>query len=117
MKLHNLFVYGTLKRGKSNHKFLEGSRFVGEAKTLEDFCMWSTEAFPIVTWDEVCPIHGEVFRVDDKTLENIDILENTLFTREEIPVVLHLSGTVKAFMYVSYIERPQGILIREGIWR
>jgi gamma-glutamylcyclotransferase (GGCT)/AIG2-like uncharacterized protein YtfP len=117
LKLYNLFVYGTLKRGKSNHKYLEGTRFVGEAKTLEDFCMFSTEHFPIVTWDEVCPIHGEVFRVDKETLEKIDALEGHLFTREEVPVVLLRSGTVKSFMYISYIERPQGILIREGIWR
>lgn len=118
MKLDTLFVYGTLKRGQRNHKYLEGARFLSEGRTLEEYCMYYSDymKFPIVTWDEVSYIHGELYRVDKDTLDRIDKLESSIFTREEVLVVLPMSGTIKTWMYISYLEKPDGKLIRSGMW-
>jgi gamma-glutamylcyclotransferase (GGCT)/AIG2-like uncharacterized protein YtfP len=79
---HRVFVYGTLKRGRSNHALLQTSRFLGEAATLKTYWMITTGAFPVVL-DAVpadfgpppLAVAGEIYRVDDATLEQLDLLE------------------------------------------
>ena len=88
---HLLFVYGTLKRGYTNWQRYLGiaeshgaAHFVGSAETVEAFPMVirpegmapATRA-PVLmdvpgTGEVIC---GEVFRVDDRCLEAMDILE------------------------------------------
>jgi gamma-glutamylaminecyclotransferase len=79
---HRVFVYGTLKRGHSNHALLATSRFLGEAATLQTYWMITTGVFPVVL-DAVpadfglppLAIAGEIYRVDDATLKDLDRLE------------------------------------------
>lgn len=75
----NLFTYGTLRRGHGNHRLLEDSEFVGKAtinaKRRGPIHVVQTDG------DEI--VHGEVYRVDDKTLRRIDHLEGYDPTREE----------------------------------
>jgi gamma-glutamylaminecyclotransferase len=79
---HRVFVYGTLKRGHSNHALLETSRFLGEAATLQTYWMITTGVFPVVL-DAVpadfglppLAIAGEIYHVDDATLAELDRLE------------------------------------------
>ena len=88
---HLLFVYGTLKRGYTNWQRYLGiaeshgaAHFVGSAETVEAFPMVirpegmapATRA-PVLmdvpgTGEVIC---GEVFRVNDRCLEAMDILE------------------------------------------
>lgn len=111
-----MFVYGTLMRGQTNHNLLKDSRFIDKGVTRELFCLYDLGDIPVVTWDEVSPIHGELYRCDPKIFEFIDHLECT-YERVEVPIVLPMSGTVKAWMYVADYEETEGILIREGKWR
>jgi len=88
---HLLFVYGTLKRGYTNWQRYLGiaeshgaAHFVGSAETVEAFPMAvrpegvaPTTRAPVLmdvpgTGARIC---GEVFRVDDRCLEAMDILE------------------------------------------
>lgn len=79
---HRVFVYGTLRRGHSNHALLEMSKFIGEAKTLRTYWMITTGVFPVVL-DAVpadfglppLAVAGEIYHVDDATLEQLDLLE------------------------------------------
>lgn len=43
-----VFVYGTLKQGFSNHRCLEGARFVREAHLSIPFRMFDTGGFPVL---------------------------------------------------------------------
>ncbi|HBR05796.1 MAG TPA: gamma-glutamylcyclotransferase, partial [Desulfovibrio sp.] len=45
---HAVFVYGTLKRGLSNHFFLREARFLGQAQTVERYALYEDE-IPLVT--------------------------------------------------------------------
>lgn len=88
---HAIFVYGTLKRGFTNHtRYLgvaeaEGkAAFLGEATTTASFPMTlrpphlapATNAPLLLDSEgEGEPVCGEVFEVDDSTLEAIDLLE------------------------------------------
>ena len=41
-----VFVYGTLKRGMSNHRWLRGQRFVDESRTLPSYRMYDLGGYP-----------------------------------------------------------------------
>jgi gamma-glutamylcyclotransferase (GGCT)/AIG2-like uncharacterized protein YtfP len=79
---HRVFVYGTLRRGRVNHFLLETSNFIGEAATLRPYWMITTGGFPVVL-DAVpadfgfppLAVAGEIYHVDDATLEQLDRLE------------------------------------------
>lgn len=89
-KKHRVFVYGTLKRGISNHHLLADSDFIGNAYTVDTFKMY-TVGFPIIMpadGPEAWAVYGEVYDVDDSTLKRLDNLEaeGTMYTREKINV-------------------------------
>ena len=71
-----LFIYGTLKRGCSNHHYMAGQRFVDVAQTAPLYRLVSMGSYPgMVTADPGRSIDGEVWEVDDECLRRLDILE------------------------------------------
>lgn len=80
--MHSVFVYGTLKRGFPYHaEGLEGRTFVGRCRTREAFPLviggrWFS---PILIAEPGIGLQvlGEVFSVDDTTLDDLDRLEGT----------------------------------------
>lgn len=86
--MHRVFVYGSLKRGFINHCYLEGSRLLGVSISDEPlFNMVSLGTFPAVIKGSSY-IKGELYLVDDETLEKLDLLEGNghLYNRVEIKV-------------------------------
>lgn len=72
-----VFVYGTLKRAYHNNRYLKGSRFLGEALTVDNFDMLDV-GFPVLLpqrGDVAYPVKGELYEIDDTTLKNLDRLE------------------------------------------
>lgn len=67
----NLIVYGSLRKGHGNHRYLKESEFVGECEFP------GVRRGPIsvhyTDGDEMA--QGEVYKVDDETLSRIDTLE------------------------------------------
>lgn len=102
---HKIFVYGSLKRGFGNHRILENSMFVGSTETVQhNFCMHPLHgSFPAVTIgpDDSYAIMGELYEVDNQTLNHIDMLESngSLYTRQLVTVY---NGTeiVEAWIYL-----------------
>ena len=91
---HLVFVYGTLKKGFSNHRLLASSELLGAAQTVKMYAMYST-GVPIVVKDEsISPIFGELYRVDEVTLVYLDSLEGhpDWYRREEVEVLLEAEG-------------------------
>jgi len=77
---HVVFVYGTLKRGFSNHFYLEGSEFLGEDFTKDRYFMSVFGGIPFVFRDSSESkskgfIKGEVYIVDGSVLCMLDELE------------------------------------------
>lgn len=78
MAEHKVFVYGSLKRGRGNHRLLQGAQFLGPAQTDEDtFRMYDLGAYPGIVHEHGPnhPVKGEVYLVDDDTLKDLDRLE------------------------------------------
>ncbi|MBB5349447.1 gamma-glutamylcyclotransferase [Desulfoprunum benzoelyticum] len=114
-----VFVYGTLKKGFSNHRLLTGAEFVGAAQTLEKFAMYYSTGTPIVLKEEaVSPIFGELYRVDEKILAALDSLEGhpDWYRREQVDISVDDGGQGKrletAWLYFSLDKR--GMLVPSG---
>lgn len=72
-----LFVYGTLKRGCSNHRHLAGQTFVGVARTVAGFHLYDLGGYPgiaAVAADRTGVV-GEVWSVDAAALAQLDVFE------------------------------------------
>lgn len=95
---HLVFVYGTLRNGYGNHRLIAhaqargGAHFVGFGMTAMPATLVNVGWFPaITTLDEgPCPVVGEVYRVDDEALRDLDRLEGvpSLYTREATSVIV-----------------------------
>lgn len=87
-----LFVYGTLKRNRSNNRLLQNSRFLGSAVTVKTYPMLSAWGIPAIydTRDKQAKrIEGDLYDVPNSILENyIDRLEGhpTWYCRKHIGV-------------------------------
>ena len=113
---HNVFVYGTLLKGEANHNYyLCGSTCIGKA-TISGYEMYDIGAFPgIVPGEGTIP--GELYAVDDETMENLDYLEGegSLYIRESVPVTMSTGETTNAWIYV-YNDSVEG-LEKIPVWR
>ena len=73
-----VFVYGTLKRGFSNHYFLEDAKFIAQATTKDKFPMVNIiKAYPYIINDagNGHNIEGELYKIDASILAKLDMLE------------------------------------------
>ncbi|XZG69128.1 gamma-glutamylcyclotransferase family protein [Chitinibacteraceae bacterium HSL-7] len=110
-----VLVYGTLKRGGSNHSWLGSAGFVGAATTLERYTLYAIQ-YPFMVREPAYPVHGEVYEVDADGLARLDVLEGHPddYFREEIAVVLGNGRVVQAWAYLH--AAPQGERLEKGVF-
>ncbi len=74
---HLVFVYGTLKRGGSNHAFLVGQTYLGAAALRPGYSLYSLGDYPglVVEAENTENVTGELWAVNAATLANLDALE------------------------------------------
>lgn len=87
-----IFVYGTLKRGGSNHHYLAGQKFLGEARTAPGFRLYDLGGYPgmIPRPEDREGVTGEIWSVDADALRHLDGLEGLeegLYRREVISLL------------------------------
>ena len=118
MFTHYVFVYGTLKRGQHNHRLLAGrARYVATVQTAPAFTMRSLGGFPGVVRGGSTAISGEIYMVDDATLEDLDRLEGhpDFYERQKIQI-----GSVIVQAYILpedfFDGREHRPVIQSGVW-
>lgn len=104
-----IFVYGTLKRGRSNHGYMNGQRFVGEARTAPLYRLYDLGGYPgLVTSPEGLSIHGEIWEVDTESLSKLDRLEDIEggeYIREAVPLLAPFDQTrVEGYRYLRPVS-------------
>ena len=111
-----VFVYGTLLSGEPNHRVLADAELLGEASTEPAFHLVDLGAFPALVPGGKTAVAGEVYKVDNATLDRLDRLEgHPRFYRRE-PITLD-SGQ-EALAYMQAIEQIRGQpRITGGDWR
>lgn len=90
MAMSNIFVYGTLKKGRSNHDmFLGNAKFIGEGQTEQKvWQLLDLGAYPAMTYGNI-KVSGEVYEVTAHELSRIDRLEGLdvgLYERHKIVI-------------------------------
>jgi gamma-glutamylcyclotransferase (GGCT)/AIG2-like uncharacterized protein YtfP len=108
-----LFVYGTLMKGMRNHVYLERAQFLGEATTAPQYELMTNGSIPAMK-DGKETVKGELYEVDDETLQSLDVLEevNTkLYEKREIEVagkkaIAYLGGSI--FNFDTWEHVPNG---------
>jgi gamma-glutamylcyclotransferase (GGCT)/AIG2-like uncharacterized protein YtfP len=109
-----VFVYGTLKRGWGNHRILEESNLLGECVTHPNFTMVHLGGFPGVLMGGETAISGEVYEVDELTMNRLDGLEGypSFYNRLEIPTDYGM-----AWMYYLSDRYSTHPVIEDGVWK
>ena len=100
----NVFVYGTLMNGESNHHFLEESTCLGKA-TIDGYEMYNVGWFPaIIPGNET--IIGELYEVPFDDMASIDMLEGegSLYIRK----CEETSHNSLAYIY-EYLQDTEGL--------
>ncbi|MFA7405829.1 MAG: gamma-glutamylcyclotransferase family protein [Pelobacteraceae bacterium] len=110
---HLVFVYGTLRKGHSNNHLLKDAYCYGTGSTEAGYTMYLISGFPYVTSSESrYPIVGELYAVDDDTLNSLDRMEGhpRYYERKQTTVIVEGERHV-AWMY---FRDPQGVLMKNG---
>ncbi|MEZ5275923.1 MAG: gamma-glutamylcyclotransferase family protein [Opitutaceae bacterium] len=116
---HLVFVYGTLMRGYENHPFIEGQRFLGEARTRPGYRLHQLTGYPgmVVHPGDAIGIPGELWAVTEACLRELHRLEGVnvgLYAYEPVrlqPPFEHLP----TFTYL-YLPGTLGRPVIEGGW-
>jgi len=100
-----LFIYGTLKRGGANHARLAGQQYLGEARTVAGFTLYSLVDYPglVAEPSDQAGVTGELWRVNNACLERLDAFEGLtegLYVRAAIALAEPPDvGTAETYFY------------------
>jgi gamma-glutamylcyclotransferase (GGCT)/AIG2-like uncharacterized protein YtfP len=88
---HRLFVYGTLRSGQTNCRRLGEATPLGPARAGPGFALVDFGWHPAMVAEGAGYVVGEVFLVDDATLDRLDEFEDCprWFQRVRVPLVAH----------------------------
>ena len=112
-----IFVYGTLKRGLSNHGWMAGQQFIAEARTEPVYRMYDCGGFPgmIPVEKDGVSILGEIWEVDEAGRKRLDILEDVEggeYALEPVRLLTHEAavddGMAPVYTYI-YKRSVQGL--------
>jgi len=120
---HTLFVYGSLLQTLGLHHNLAGAHLLGPALTAGR--LYDLGAFPGLTPGDD-PVVGELYAIDDATLESLDHIEGfspsspetSFYRRERLPVTRLGDGAVREAWTYFYNQSVRGRpRVPHGDWR
>lgn len=105
-----VFVYGTLKRGGSNHSFLAAQSFLGAVRTAPGYILYSLGDYPGMVRHpgDTAGVTGELWAVDDAGLKQLDLLEGVaegLYERVSLRLAPPFADQpVETYLYLRSLE-------------
>lgn len=110
-----VFVYGTLRRGESNHHLIAAATFVREARTPAAYTLFAFEGHPGMGDGGTEAIVGECFDVDAATLAELDVLEDHPRWYQRREIALDDGETVIAYVLPPHFTEGRAV-IPGGDW-
>lgn len=96
--LTEVFVYGTLRAGGSNHRLLGSARLRARLRTVPAYTLYDLGAYPALAEGGETAVLGEVWALDAATLAACDRLEDCPRTYQRRPVQLEDGRTVQGWL-------------------
>lgn len=115
----NIFVYGTLRRGEYNNCLLDEAKFQGTYETEPEYELRNFGHFPGLMLNGSTSVRGEVYKVDERTLEELDYHEGhpTFYCRMPITLKSH-RDKVEAYVITNHPSyRDELPIIPSGDWQ
>lgn len=118
-----VFVYGTLRRGGSNHFRLAGAEFVAAGTVTGR--IYRIDWYPGLVLDTAgSEIRGEVYAVDSEQLSALDAfeglsageIEGSEYRRIQTSVMLQDSQTITAWVWEWLGNVDESLRIADGDW-
>lgn len=103
-----VFVYGTLKNGRGNHRLLANSKFLGRCYIEGAWRLISLGGFPGLVYKpdlSMEKVVGEVYQVDQDTLQSLDWLEGHPRFYERSKVATPFKNAWAYFLPAEYLEK------------
>jgi len=110
-----ILVYGSLRQGMGNHGLLADSEFLGEYNFEDNYVMLDWGGFPALTpSEEIYPIVGEVYKVDEATYRRVEMLEGypNFYDRIEVNTPYGKAG----MYFVHNSHRTNDSIVEDGNW-
>lgn len=96
-----LFVYGTLKKGFHNHRFLENQKFVGNGTTEDKYLLYKKFTLPYLSDAKEAQeyghqVKGEVYSITN--IREIDSLEGVPFHYKATLGIVKIDDALEAYI-------------------
>jgi len=117
-----VFVYGTLKRGFSNHVLLLNQKFLGNGVTVDKYVMYANGIPYVSDMFKSSEISGELYQVSKSALHYMDLLEGhpEWYIRKKTSIkYIDKSGNhkkINAWLYFNDNIPNNAKLIEQGIY-
>ena len=117
--MNNIFVYGTLRRGEHNNRLLSRAKFKGFYETEPIYVLRNLGSFPGLMLNGETSVKGELYEVDDDTLEYLDYHEGHPSFYCRMPVSLKdCKDSVEGYVISGHPLYHQELpVIESGDWR
>lgn len=115
MDFYNVFVYGTLRKRGTNHHIISHALCLHTRYVIRGYCLYDYERwYPyMIRGEEDDQVVGEVYRVDQRTLRQLDVLEDVA---NKLYKLIYLPSH-QCHTYIKYDEEVAGLQkIKEGDW-
>jgi len=115
-----LFIYGTLKRGGTNHRVIADQNYLGEARTRPGYRLFIVADYPGLVRDQSDQrgVLGEIWSVNPPKLDELDAFEGVaekLYRRDPIPLLPpYDTRNVQTYLYLRPVRGRHPII--GGCW-
>lgn len=123
--MKNIFVYGTLRKGESNHHYLKHATLLCEQAWIYGALFDTGYGYPVLKESNIEKAYGEIYAVTDEQLEKINRLEgyqknanDNLYERITVDAHNDRGNLIKTLTYItgkSLANASQTILF--GNWK
>lgn len=113
-----IFVYGTLRTRESRNHVLRNADFLGMYNSLPLYTMYDLGSFPCISEGGKTKIVGELYEVDDYTLDVLDMIEGhpSFYTRKEILLAESDGLAMKDYTEAYFLDKKGSPKIKSGDW-
>ncbi|MDR1611167.1 MAG: gamma-glutamylcyclotransferase [Planctomycetota bacterium] len=114
-----LFVYGSLMRGNQARHLLDGTDLIGRA-TVRGYSLFDLGPYPAAVRERNGRVQGELYLIDQPTLERLTEYEGSLYNLERTAAAVHGGGRypdVFIFVYNRPVDGAAKVPFAGQPWR